>query len=222
MTKQIGSAFVVDEDQGRGAEKEYPSLDSLLFFEAKWHGDNPTDLLTAIHAGQVAYLAPKRLDVSTLLTERQLQDHGLHLAGGDGAHRWLIPVDLQESEQPGPRREQHWFADLRRRVEELGSIAQDEALEFNEASADQALNFAMKVQGCSRPSAFLIGNGNVRLLWTHPSGQQIGLQFLGDDEIQFILVARRDEKLATTMGADRADAVLRYIAAAGLSRLLAH
>jgi hypothetical protein len=169
-------------------------------------------------AQYVQYRAPKRLDVSTLLTEHQLQDCGLRLAGAEDAQRWLVPISLSDVGHP-PSRAQ-WMSELTERIEQLKEIAEEEDLPFSDSSADQALSFVLQLSGSRRPSAFLIGNGNVRLVWSSQKGEQVGLQFRGNEEVQFVLIARREQNLSTSMGADLPDTVMRFIAAAGLSHLV--
>jgi len=104
-------------------------------------------------------------------------------------------------------------------VDELRELAHEEGLPFSEESAEQAIAFVTQLRDYHRPSAFLIGNGNVRLLWASSHGEQIGLQFLGKFEVQYLLMARRESRLATVMGADQIDSIMRYIQAAGLAQL---
>jgi hypothetical protein len=166
----------------------------------------------------VQYRVPKRMDVSTLLTEHQLQDCGLTLAGAENAQRWLVPISLGNAAHQPSRAD--WMSELNARIEQLKEIAEEENLPFSQVSADQALSFVLQLNGSRRPSAFLIGNGNVRLVWSSQKGEQVGLQFLGNGEVQFVLIARREQNLSTSMGTDLPDAVMRFIAAAGLSHLV--
>lgn len=156
-----------------------------------------------------------RTMVRTLLSERQLASHGLHVLDHE-AQRWLISVDADDLTRD--RFSFSWFGDLVARVSELRNIAAEEELPFIESSAREALAFAKELNATSRPGAFLVGNGCVRLLWTD-GPEQIGLQFRGDQTIQYVMFARRAGQVATHMGGDDKETILRQITAIGLRHL---
>jgi hypothetical protein len=158
----------------------------------------------------------KALMVNTLLSEVQLNNRGLLLHPHE-SETWLIDIDA-DTLTGRPRHEQ-WQDLLIGRFNELRELAAEEGLPFSEKSAAYALQFALKIVASVRPGAFLLGNGNVRLLWSRKS-EQIGLQFLTDGSVQFVLFASRGDRIATLMGDDGSGEILRHISSAGLRHLL--
>jgi len=153
----------------------------------------------------------------TVLSERELHNCGLK-ATSHQAERWLVSADSEELHVAPPSAA--WHSELCRRIDELRDIAEDECLAFSQQSADAALDLATKLHATVRPSAFLIGNGNVRLVWNNAFGEQIGLQFLDGRDIQYVLFTKRGDRLAQTFGNDDQSAVLRLVSAIGLRHLL--
>ena len=158
----------------------------------------------------------KGLTIDTFLSESQLHARGLRLFAHE-ARVWLIDVDADLL--VGDRSCAAWMNLLAERLDELRGIAREEELLFSEASAAEALAFAQGLDATQCPGAFLIGNGNVRLLWS-VGPEQIGLQFKGNGTVQFVLFAKRRERIATVMGDDDVQAIPRQITAAGLRHLL--
>lgn len=72
-----------------------------------------------------------------------------------------------------------------------------------------------------RPSLFLNDNGNLRALWKNDQREQIGLQFLGGGNIEFVIFKQRKGRLgmAHTAGVDMKDRVLAHINASGAEGL---
>jgi hypothetical protein len=183
-------------------------------------GSKPREAVDKIVLGATQVLSfntPKPLALKTLMTERQLQDCGLDLVGQKDVQQWLVPRDMFDVREDAAS--PSWFDDFLSRITDLREIAKDEEGLFNEESAKEGERFASKLTTHRRPSVFLVANGNLRLLWASDAGEQIGLQFIGNSEVQYVLMARRDEKIATVMGVDRVDAIMRYINAAGLAQL---
>ncbi|WP_174279910.1 hypothetical protein [Sphingomonas bacterium] len=156
------------------------------------------------------------LFVKTLLSESQLNDRGLSLFNHD-ASIWLIDADADTLQ--GDRPSQAWLGALLARVDALRAGAADEDVPFSEASARAALDFARDLRATRQPGAFLIGNGNIRLLWTEGE-EQIGLQFQNGGKVQFVMFARRATRMVTHMGDDDATGIKRQIVASGLRHLL--
>jgi hypothetical protein len=79
-----------------------------------------------------------------------------------------------------------------RRIEELQELAAEEGYGISPES-ERALNaFLAATAFTKRPYITLLDNGNVRALWEdRTSGEQIGLQFLDRDLVQFVIFARR-------------------------------
>jgi hypothetical protein len=73
-----------------------------------------------------------------------------------------------------------------------------------------------------RPSLFLNDNGNLRALWKNEQHEQIGLQFIGDNDVQFVIFKKRKGYATITRvaGVDSRGKILGYIRASGAETLL--
>ncbi|CAN0119650.1 unnamed protein product [Phaeothamnion confervicola] len=74
-----------------------------------------------------------------------------------------------------------------------------------------------------RPAIFLLDNGNFRALWRDENNkQQVGLQFLGNETVQYVIFVRegQTDKLKTIASTGSMRAMLPLIASASCSYLL--
>ena len=153
----------------------------------------------------------------TLLSDKQLELHGLCYMIDADAQSWIIPNDADNLVDVRPS--SAWIDDLCSRISDLKEISIEEELPYNEKSAQDSIDFAKSINSSVKPSAFLIGNGNIRLLWLK-NNEQIGLQFLGDGLVQYVMFARREKQIAPHMGSDDTETITRQISALGLRHLL--
>jgi hypothetical protein len=171
----------------------------------------------------------------TLLTDEQLANHGLSVLALQGdfstwaskgelalsekaqarIHQWLVDAPANDQHSPPV-----WLEALEARVNALRGIAEEEDLPLSEESIAAGLSFVRSLRRTRRPSAFLVGNGNLRLVWLTEQNEQVGLQFRGSKDVQFVLLKLRDGHLGHTMGSDTATGVLVTIAAMGLTHVL--
>ena len=72
-----------------------------------------------------------------------------------------------------------------------------------------------------RPAIFLRDNvRNLRALWKNDDQEQIGLQFLGGGDVQFVILKRRsDRKLTTLSGIASGGELLALVRAVGATAL---
>jgi hypothetical protein len=134
-------------------------------------------------------------------------------------NEWLVPQPANDAKASAAK-SPAWLNTLCERMDELRVIAADEGLGFSEDSAASAVAFARSLNRSRQPSAFLLGNGKVRLLWVTEANEQIGLQFRSDEQVQFVLFKLREKRLVHTMGSDTSSGVLQTIAAMGLMHVL--
>lgn len=175
---------------------------------------------------------------STLLTDDELRACGLEVVKPDlhlqnyniqilssadmnqaALSGWLVrqPTNNNENVFTKPPA---WFDQVAERVNELRRYGESEGLQFSEQSAEHVEHFTTRLTRAMRPSVFLIGNGNLRLLWVNDKNEQIGLQFLPDGKIQFVLFKLRGSELNHIMGIDTSVGVLETISSLGLTHLL--
>lgn len=113
--------------------------------------------------------------------------------------------------------------DLSKRVQALKIEAELDEVPFSVASYADFLSFITETQPQSRPSLFLNDNGNLRALWRNDAREQIGLQFLGGGNIQFVIFKRRPgaDTMTRVAGIDTKANIPGHIRASGAMGLLA-
>lgn len=112
--------------------------------------------------------------------------------------------------------------ELSKRVQFLRIEAEIDRVPFSDASFSDLQAFMRETRPRVRPSLFLNDNGNLRALWKNDAGEQIGLQFLGEGNIQFVIFKRRPGtlRMARIAGIDAKDKILAHIRASGVEGLL--
>lgn len=78
------------------------------------------------------------------------------------------------------------------RVGVLQAEGEREGVHISVASEAALLRFLRTNRPSKRPYVSLLDNGNLRAIWRSASGEQIGLQFKGGPEIQYVLFCHRD------------------------------
>ena len=81
--------------------------------------------------------------------------------------------------------------DLNLRIQALRVEAEIDQVPFSNASHADFRDFIGQVRSRVRPSIFLRDNGNLRALWKNGDQEQIGLQFLGGGDVQYVILKRR-------------------------------
>jgi hypothetical protein len=111
---------------------------------------------------------------------------------------------------------------MRARIDALREDARDEQIQIHDASESDLHGFLLTWRGATDPFISLLDNGNFRILWDSEDGRQIGLQFLGNDSVQFVLFAKRDgvDQLSRSAGRDTVDGVVKQIRGLDLLSLL--
>jgi hypothetical protein len=131
----------------------------------------------------------------------------------------------EPSSQAAPKRSHfaRMALDLAKRVQSLKIEAELDGVPFSLASYADFLSFLTETQPRSRPSLFLNDNGNLRVLWRNDAREQIGLQFLGGGNIQFVIFKHRPgaDAMTRVAGMDTKANILGYIKASGALGLLA-
>jgi hypothetical protein len=112
-------------------------------------------------------------------------------------------------------------SELSSRIRLLRIEAYSENIPFSESSLSDFAAFFRENSPRKRPAVFLTDSGNIRALW-RTGEEQIGLQFLGNREIQFVIFSVRPrskssmDRLAGNIGQD---AVMSFARAAGVEHL---
>lgn len=158
---------------------------------------NPTDVLFLLAKYAQLHHFPK--DYDDLLNnpiDMGTESHTIHVLN------WVIEVlkhladnSLRDSElnfeekfdTPNSR----VILEINERLEELEVVGKEENLIMSQDSKSEFLKFIHLLNPSIRPLIFIVENGNLRALWPHDDGRQIGLQFLGEERIQYVMF---DEK----------------------------
>jgi hypothetical protein len=108
------------------------------------------------------------------------------------------------------------------RIDDLKSEAQAEGYAVSAASEKDLFTFLDTKVFTRRPLVTLLDNGNLRVLWRNAEGEQIGLQFRGNKQVQYVLFARRQTGnfIARSSGRDTLANIGRQIDVNDLARLM--
>lgn len=109
------------------------------------------------------------------------------------------------------------------RIRELKADARAEGHTVSAASEEDLQAFLDGYVFTRRPFITLLDNGNLRALWKNAAGEQIGIQFRGGKQVQYVFFARRDggDFMARVSGRDSLADIGRQIEALNLGRLMA-
>ncbi len=93
---------------------------------------------------------------------------------------------------------------------------------MNFASRADFEYFMRAMLGIRQGNLVLMDNGNLRLIWKDDKGTHLGLQFLGEKRIQFVIFKRRSgsEQITRVAGRDTLANLEHLIAAFDLWSLL--
>ena len=113
---------------------------------------------------------------------------------------------------------------LSTRLAELASAAEDEGIAPSEPSQRDLRRFFAENESRRSPSLFLLPNGNFRAVWWNDRKEQLGLQFLGDGEVQYVIFKEREDapgKFRRSYGQDEIRRLDTLIQAMNVGSLIA-
>jgi hypothetical protein len=151
-----------------------------------------------------------------------------HTSGSISIEELRLPLPGERAasaaEKPGAGLDKPRVAaiELSNRVQFLKVEAEIDRVPFSDASLADFQTFMRETGPRVRPSLFLNDRGNLRALWKNDRREQIGLQFLGEGKIQFVIFKQRKGVLpmARVAGIDSNDKILGHIKASGAEGLL--
>jgi hypothetical protein len=91
------------------------------------------------------------------------------------------------------KKEQQTRAQIEDRLRELHVDALRNAEPFSESSLADLRSFLNSLPLIERPSIFLLDDGNLRAVWRNEAKEQVGLQFLGNSVVQFVMFVQRQQ-----------------------------
>lgn len=112
----------------------------------------------------------------------------------------------------------------REAVEARLAVLREEATEegevFDDVSASYLTAFCDELAPDTRPAVFLLEPGTLRAVWQdRRTGKQVGLQFLADGLIQYVLLRQGRRAMLKTLGIDRPKTVRQIVDLVGLRTL---
>ena len=106
------------------------------------------------------------------------------------------------------------------RLAVLRGDAAADAEPYSETSERDLLAFLGAESRIRQPNIYLLDNGNLRAVWKNDAGDHVGLQFLGGDEVQFVIFKHRmGQQPARVAGRTGLDVAADEIAVMGVSAL---
>ena len=110
----------------------------------------------------------------------------------------------------------------RSRIEALRSDADLDGFAVNEASERDFWSFVRSVPFVRKAEVVLVDNGNLRAVWGGKDGSHLGLQFLGNRLVEYVIFKRRQttRDVSRVAGRDTLDGIKRQIHAFDLTALL--
>lgn len=160
-------------------------------------------------------LAFHSFDVSRILVQAPLRSMTKHLRSFDDR----LVMGSNPTIASFPRENAHREF-INTRVDALREDAAEDGESFDEASARFLIDFCDDLAAAVRPAIFRLPTGTLRALWEDRSRErQIGLQFLTDGLVQYVLLRPEHGSLLKTLGVDRPHVVRGVVDATGL-RLL--
>ena len=110
----------------------------------------------------------------------------------------------------------------RERISELLAFAEEDALSLNPESKNDLLAFFDSQNTVRKGNLVLLDNGNLRATWRGDQGGFVGLQFLGNNNVQFVILENRSDDLSNSRAVGRIsyERILQQIAVFDLNKLV--
>jgi hypothetical protein len=133
-----------------------------------------------------------------------------------------LPIQYETRRTASALKKIQTTIELLNRLQFLMIEAERDGITFSEASLADFKTFMRGINVRSRPSLFLNDNGNLRALWKNEHREQVGIQFLGDGAVQFVIFKKRrgSAMMTRVAGVDSGDKILGHIRASGAEALL--
>jgi hypothetical protein len=184
----------------------------------------PSEYAEIASIGDSREMRPKSWDLENkilfLIDKGKLPPKGISAWSGNFEH--VLDTEENEKNLEEQLQNDRLQSAIKQRILTLTRIGAQESISPSEESGNLLMEFFIKRTIDNKPSIFLLENGNFRALWKNEKGEQIGLQFLPDGNIQFVFFAQRPDSsdLARSYGIDSPQGLNRMIEANRLRSLL--
>lgn len=110
----------------------------------------------------------------------------------------------------------------RERIEDLRNDAELDGFTVNEVSETDFWSFVTSIPYPRKAGLVLMDNGNLRAVWEDNNGNLVGLQFLGDQWIEYVIFKRRPaaEDVSRVAGHDTLDGIKGQVRTFDLAALV--
>ena len=108
------------------------------------------------------------------------------------------------------------------RIEELRNEAALDGIEVNGASERDFWSFVRLGDPDRRAGVMLLDNGNLRAVWKGDNATRVGIQFLGDGRVEYVIFSRRPATtdVSRVAGNDTLEWIKRQIQAFDLTSMI--
>ncbi len=128
-------------------------------------------------------------------TEEGQLDGYLNLSDGAQSSKILSLVDVLEKKPTvenvvhlnRPSRDNKAAKSYVKRIEKLKELASEDGYRLDESSYNNFQEFLERYPRLARADLVLLDNGNLRAIWKGNNSTEIGLQFLKDSRVQYVL-----------------------------------
>jgi hypothetical protein len=120
-----------------------------------------------------------------------------------------------------PKKLPDWLAQFEVRLHELDKTAIEDGIKISKKSLKDVRAFVAAMHDVRMPTVFLVGNGNVRLRWANNQGEKVGLQFRGNNEVQFLFFKRDRDNMEQMLGVKQMATIGAFISTCGLGHVIA-
>ena len=110
----------------------------------------------------------------------------------------------------------------RNRIEVLRSDAQRDGFAMNEVSEVDFWSFIESISFAQKAGLVLLDNGNLRAVWKDENGIHLGLQFLGNRLVEYVVFKRSQatKDVSRVAGRDTIEGIKRQMRAFDLTALM--
>ena len=114
------------------------------------------------------------------------------------------------------------FQIYRNRIEVLRSDAQRDGFAMNEVSEADFWSFIESISFAQKAGVVFLDNGNLRAVWKDENGSHLGLQFLGNRLVEYVIFKRRQatKDILRVAGQDTIEGIKKKIRAFDLTALM--